>query len=64
MMDIIADLLQWFINVLIKNLLVEQLKMELYLRKNRQKNYKNQLLENLGKEEYTHLLWTIFTKQI
>ena len=48
--------LQWFIIFLIKKLLVEQLKMKLYLIKNYLKNYANQLLENLGKEKYTHLL--------
>ena len=30
MMDINVDLLQWFINFLIKELLVEQLKMKIY----------------------------------
>ena len=50
MMVINVDLLQWFINLLIKKLLVEQLKMKLYLIKNKQKNHTNQLLENLKKE--------------
>ena len=34
MMEINVDLLQWFINFLMKKLLVEQLKMKLYLIKN------------------------------
>ena len=48
--DISVDLLQWFINFLRKNLLVEKLKMKLFLIKNEQKNYANQLLKNLVKE--------------
>ena len=43
-----------------KKLLVKVLKMKVFLRKNYQKNYINQLLENLIKEKYTHLLKTIF----
>ena len=42
-MDINVDLLQWFINFLIKKRLVEHLKMTLSLIKNQQKNYANQL---------------------
>ena len=42
-MDINVDLLQWFINFLIKKRLVEHLKMTLSLIKNQQKNYTNQL---------------------
>ena len=39
-----------------KILLLGQLKLKLYLIKNYQKNYTNQLLENLRKEKYTHVL--------
>ena len=46
---ITADLPQWFINFLIKKLVAEQLKIILCLTKNQQKNYTNQLLENLIK---------------
>ena len=56
-MDISVDLVQWFINFLMKNVLVEQLKMKLYLIKNQQKNYPNQLLENLRKK-YTNVWGT------
>ena len=59
-MDINVDLLQWFKNVLIKKLLVAISKMKIFLKKNQQKNYTRQLLENLMKEKYTHLLLTIF----
>ena len=54
MMDMNVDLLQSFIKFLIKKPLVEQ----------SQKNYTNQLLENLIKEKYTHLLQTMFGVQI
>ena len=54
MMDIKVDLLQWFINLLIKNILVVVLKIKIFL-KNQLKNYTNRLLENLVKEKYTHL---------
>ena len=65
MMDIKGVLLQWFIKVLIKKPLVEQLKMKLYLVLVTQtKIYTNQLSENWRKEKYTHLLWTIFGVQI
>ena len=47
-----------------KNFLVEQLKMKLFLIKNYQKNYTNQLLENSRNEKYTQLLLTIFGLQI
>ena len=59
-MDINVDLLQWFKNVLIKKLLVAISKMKIFLKKNQQKNYTSQLLENLMIEKYTHLLLTIF----
>ena len=51
MMDINVYLLQWFINFLIKNLLVVVLKMKIFLIKNWRKNYTNLLLENLIKEK-------------
>ena len=41
-----------------------QLKMKLFLIKNKKKHYTNQLLENLIKEKNTHLLTTIFGAQI
>ena len=37
-----------------KKPLVEQLKMKFFLIKNQQKNFTNQLLENLREEKYTH----------
>ena len=43
---------------------VGQLKMNIFLIKNKQKNYTNQSLENLRKEKFTHLLWIIFGPQI
>ena len=46
-------------NFSIKKHLLEQSKIELCqlcLIKNEQKNYTNQLLENLKREKYTHLL--------
>ena len=57
-MDINVDLLQWFINFLIKKssggtvkneIILDE--MKLFLIKNYQKNYTNQLLENLRKEK-------------
>ena len=64
MMEINVDLLQWSTDFLLKKLAVEQLKIEIFLIKNQQKIYTNQLLEILMKEEYTHLLQTIFVVQI
>ena len=52
MMDINLDLLQWFINFLIKRLQAEQLKTKIFLIKNELKNYSNQLLKNSKKEKY------------
>ena len=61
MIDINADLLQQFIIFLIKKTSGGTVKNEIisnnYIQ---QKNYTNQLLENLRKEKYTHLLQTIF----
>ena len=55
-MDINEDLLQWFINCLIKSIQVVVLfKTEDYL-----KNYTSQLLENPKNEKHTHLLKTMF----
>ena len=59
MMDINIDLLQYFITFLTKKLLMKILKMKIFLIKNPQKNYTNQLIENLIKEKYTHLLKTL-----
>ena len=57
-MDVNVDLLQWFINFLIKKSSGGTVKneiifdeMKLFLIKNYQKNYTNQLLENLRKEK-------------
>ena len=50
-MDINVEMLQWFINFLIKILLVEQLKVKLYLIKNYQKNYTKLLVENLRRRK-------------
>ena len=54
------DLGQEFINSLKKKLLVAVLKMRICQTSNQQKNYTNQLIENLIKEKYTHLSQTIF----
>ena len=51
--DINLDLLQWFINFLIKELLVVVLKIKIFMIKNYSKNYTNQLLETLIKDKYT-----------
>ena len=64
MVDIEGVLLQWFINFLIKrlllrvqlNLLVVVLKMRIFQTKNKLKNKTNQLLENVRKEKFTHFL--------
>ena len=56
--------LQWFITFPIKKLLVVVLKMKICLIKNKQKNYTNQLLENLMKEKYIHLLLIILGAEI
>ena len=55
MREIIVDLLQWFTNFLIKTLQVVILKVKQSKTKNHLKNYTNQLLENVIKEECTHL---------
>ena len=55
-MDINAELLQWFINFLIKKILVAVLKIKLFLINKQQKNYKKQLLEYLIKGKHNHLL--------
>ena len=49
-------LLQWSINILIKNLQVVPLKKKLCQTKNYLNNYTHQLLENLKNGKYTHLL--------
>ena len=51
--DINLDLLQLFINFLIKELLVVVLKIKIFMIKNYSKNYTNQLLETLIKDKYT-----------
>ena len=47
-----------------KKVLVVVLKVKIFLIKNYQKNYTNQLLETLIKEDCTHPLLTIFGVQI
>ena len=42
--------------LLIKKVLVVVLKMRIFQTKSQLKNYQNELLENLRKEKYTHLL--------
>ena len=64
MTDINVDLLQQFINFLIKTLMMEQLKLKSFLTNNQQKSYTNQLLEKLRKENYIHFLQTIFWAHI
>ena len=75
-MDINADLLQWFTQFLIKSLLLRALgqrtslhkikfggrllKVKLFQTNNQLKNYTNQLLKNLKSKKYTYLLKTIF----
>ena len=51
MIDIEEVLRQWFINLLIKRLLVVILKIKIFLIKNQQKNYTNQLLGNLRRKK-------------
>ena len=63
-MDFNVDLLQWFINFLVKKLLVVVLKIKIFLTESQRKNYTNYLLENLTKEKYIHLFLTIFAVQI
>ena len=58
--DFNVDLLQCSIDILIKELDVEQLNMRIFQTKNYLKNYTNQLLEHLRKEKYNHLLQAIF----
>ena len=60
MMGMKEALLQWSINILIKNLQVVLLKKKLCRTKNQLNNYTHQLLENLKNEKYTHLLQIIF----
>ena len=52
-MNISVDSLQQLINILMKKLLVQQLKIQLYIIKNQEKNYTNQLLKNLRKEKHS-----------
>ena len=53
-MDIKEVLLQWLINVLIKNF-GSGIKIKIFLKKNELKNYKDQFSGTLIKEKYTHL---------
>ena len=57
MVDIKGVLLQWFIYIFFdKKLLGVLLKMKICQTKNELKNLTNQLLENLEREKYPHLL--------
>ena len=51
MMDINADLLQWFINFLIKKLLVEQLKMQLMSNKELEKELHKLVIRKFQKRK-------------
>ena len=51
MMDIDTDLLQWFENFFTKKLLVEHLKIKIFLIENQLKNYTNRLLKNSRKKK-------------
>ena len=55
-----TDIFQWFLNFLRKILLAKVLKIKLCQTGNYQKNYTNQLLENLKNEKYAHLLKITF----
>ena len=63
--NVVSTLLQWFINVLIKKTSAMRAKkfpgsgMRICQTSNQQNNYTNQLLENLRKEKYPHLLQKI-----
>ena len=46
LMDINLDLLEWFIRLLIKKILIVLSKMQMFLMKNQRGNYTNQLSEN------------------
>ena len=63
-MDINKALLQWFINILIKRLLLVVFKVRIFQANNYRKNFTNQLLEILRKEMYTYLLLTISEVQM
>ena len=59
-MDINVEFLQWSINFLIKKTSGSGIKNENISNKELAEELQNQLLENLRKEKYTHLLYTIF----
>ena len=59
-MDINVKLLQRFINLLIKKLLVVLLKMKICQTKNQHKNYINQLLEDLKKKVHSSFIYNIW----
>ena len=59
-MDINVKLLQRFINLLIKKLLVVLLKMKICQTKNQDKNYINQLLEDLKKKVHSSFIYNIW----
>ena len=68
MMDINVDfngsVLQWFINVLMKKSSGETVKNEAIYDKELAEELHKQIIENLRKEKYTHLLYIIFVAQI
>ena len=51
-----CELASMVYQLLIKKVLVVVLKMRIFQTKSQLKNYQNELLENLRKEKYTHLL--------
>ena len=63
-MDINVDLLQWFINVLMKKSSGETVKNEAIYDKELVEELHKQIIENSRKEKYTHLLYTILVAQI
>ena len=68
MMDINVDsngsVLQWFINVLMEKSSGETVKNEAIYDKELAEELHKQIIENLRKEKYTHLLYIIFVTQI
>ena len=64
MIDINLELLQWFINVLTKSLLVALLKVQFCQTNIQLKNHTNQSLQTLKNENYPFLLKTIFGAMI
>ena len=64
MMDIKVDLLKLYVDLFNKNTSGRGIQSKNISNKELTKNYTNQLLENLRKERYTHLVQKIFGVQI